>query len=144
MDLILTLLADQDKEIRALALEQVRTEAKGEAATKKFAAQLPKLPVEAQVGLLSALAERGDKAARPAVLEILSAGREETTRVAAIEALGLLGETADLKVLVQALDSGSKAEQEAARKASFACQATPSWGAWPTPSKAARPTPAWR
>ncbi len=53
VDLILTLLADQDKEIRALALEQVRTEAKGEVATKKFAAKLASLPPAIQMELLA-------------------------------------------------------------------------------------------
>jgi HEAT repeat protein len=116
VDLILTLLADNDKEIRSLALEQVRTEAKGEAATKKFAAQLKSLPPESQIGLLSALADRGDKAAKPAVLETLKSNTSIEAKVAAIEALGHLGDAADLALLMQLLDGGSKAEQEAARK----------------------------
>jgi HEAT repeat protein len=115
IDLVVGLLREQDKDLRALGLEQVRTETKGAAATQRFAAELPKLPTDAQAGLLRALAERGDAAARPAVLDMLKTSREEPVRVAAISAIGALGEEADLKQLVQLLTDASKAEQTAAR-----------------------------
>ena len=115
IQLVINLLAEQDKDLRALGLEQVRTEAKGAAATRRFAAQLPKLPPDAQVGLLRALADRGDKAARPAVLEALRSSREAPVRLAAMNALGWLGERDDLRTLIELLAEGSKAEQEAAR-----------------------------
>jgi HEAT repeat protein len=115
VQLVVNLLNDKDKDVRALGLEQVRTEAKGQAATRQFAAQLSKLPPEAQVGLLSALANRGDTAARTAVRSVLAASRDEPVRVAAIAALGCLGEPADLRTLVQVLTAGSQAEQAAAR-----------------------------
>jgi HEAT repeat protein len=113
--LVVNLLREQDKDLRALGLEQVRTEAKGAAATKRFAAELPKLPPDAQTGLLRALADRGDTAARPAVLDMLKSSREEPVRIAAISAAGALGEPADLKLLVQFLAEGAKAQQTAAR-----------------------------
>ncbi len=50
--MVISLLGEKDKDLRALGLEQVRTEAKGEAATKQFAALLPTLPPESQVGLI--------------------------------------------------------------------------------------------
>lgn len=115
VDLVVGLIRERDKDLRALGLEQVRTEAKGAAATKRFAAELPKLPADAQAGLLRALADRGDVAARPAVLDMLKTSREEPVRVAAISAIGALGDEADLKQLVQLLADGSKAEQSAAR-----------------------------
>ena len=115
VDLVVGLLADEDKDVRALALEQIRGEAKGAAATRQFAAQLPKLSVDAQVGLLSALADRADSAARPAVLALLAKSRDEAVRVAAVAALGSLGDQSDLKLLVQTLAKASKAEQAAAR-----------------------------
>lgn len=115
VQLIVNLLSDKDKDVRALGFEQVRTEAKGPTATKQFAAQLAKLPPEAQVGLLSALADRGDPAARPAVLDMLAASREESVRVATIAALGALGEVADLRSLLLRLEQGTPAEQAAAR-----------------------------
>ncbi len=117
IQLVVNLLGESDKDVRALALEQVRSEAPGEAATKKFAALLPGLAADAQVGLLSALADRGDTAAQPAVLDLLASSSAEPVRVAAIKALGLLGEPTDWRLLVQLLeqDSASPAEQAAAR-----------------------------
>ena len=99
----------------ALGLEQVRSEALGEAATRQFAAQLPKLPPDAQLGLLSALVRLRRRAARPAVLELLATSRDESVKVAAIEALGFLGEPADLRLLVQSLADGSQKERSAVR-----------------------------
>ena len=114
IQLVIDFLGDKDNDVRALGLEQVRSEAKGQAATERFAAQLPKLPADAQVGLLSALADRGDAAARPAVLDVLDDSRDESVRVAAIGALGFLGEPADTRRLIEMLTSESKAEKAAA------------------------------
>ncbi len=117
VDLVVGLLHDSDKDIRALAFEQVRSEAPGAAATKVFAAQLAKLPTDAQVGLLSALADRGDAAARPAVFELLSASHEASVKSEAIAAIGALGEPADARLLVEKLSSAPDAESTAARAA---------------------------
>jgi HEAT repeat protein len=108
-----TLLSDKDKDIRAEGLQQVRESAKGTAATQRFAAMLPKFPAEAQIGLLDALADRGDKAARPAVLELLSAS-DSAVRIAALRALGSLGEPADAPRLLEALRSHSADERATA------------------------------
>lgn len=113
--LILELLGDKDKDVRALALEQVRTEAKGEAATRKFAEHLPKLAPEAQVGLLGALAARGDRSAAPAVRELLAKSTQEPVQVAAIETLGTLGSGEDASRLLELLASENKAQAAAAR-----------------------------
>jgi len=113
--MVITLLNDADKEVRALGFEQVRTAAKGTAATEQFAALLHTLPPEAQVGMLSALADRGDPAARPAVIKVLAQSRHEPVRLAAIAALGFLGEPADSRLLIQLLQEGSAPEQTAAR-----------------------------
>jgi HEAT repeat protein len=123
VDLVVGLLGDADKDVRALGLEQVRTQVKGAAATRKFAAQLPKLPADAQVGLLSALATRGDRAARPAVVELLFATDDESVRVAAIAAIGVLGDSGDARLLIGKLHGDNKAEQAAARKALVRLQA---------------------
>ena len=114
--LIVELLRDSDKDIRALAFEQVRTEAPGETATKKFAALLPDLPTGTQVGLLSALADRGDKVAASAVRDLLANSKDEQVRVASIKSLGGLGEAADLPSLVKFVSTGTPAEQAAARR----------------------------
>ncbi len=113
--LIVELLGDKDKDVRSLAFEQVRTQAKGEAATRKFAELLPTLQPETQVGLLSALATRGDRGAAPAVRTLLTGSQDESVRLAAITALGFLGDAGDMGVLVKHLSSGKDAEQKAAR-----------------------------
>jgi HEAT repeat protein len=116
VELVVNLLNDKDKDVRALGLEQIRTGAKGRDATLKFVAQLPKLPVDAQVALLGALADRGDTAARHAVVDLLNTSQDEPVRAAAIEALGSLGESTDFKLLLARGSSDSKAESAAARK----------------------------
>ncbi len=111
--LVVELLGDKDKDMRALGLQQVREEAKGTAATKQFAAALPKLAPDVQAALLSALGDRGDKAARPAVLEMVKSS-DAQVRAAAIAALGPLGETADVPLLVDKLSGDAAPQQKAA------------------------------
>jgi HEAT repeat protein len=118
VQMIISLVSDKDKDMRTVGLQQVREEAKGPAATKKFAALLPKLSPDAQAGLLDALADRGDASARPAALEMLNS-REEQVRAAAIRALGPLGESADVPLLTQSL-AAADASQKAAARASLA------------------------
>ena len=102
MQTVSNLVSDKDKDVRAVGLEQVRDEVKGPEATRRFAALLPKLAPEAQVGLLGALAERGDAAARPAVLDLLEHSQAEV-RGAAIRALGALGDKGDVPRLIKLL-----------------------------------------
>ena len=115
IQLVLDLLGESDQELRSLAYEQIRNEAPGIKATQRFAAQLNQLPAEGQVGLVRALADRGDRAARPAVLELL-ASKDASVREAAIRALGSLGEVADIERLVALLSSPSEGEVAAARR----------------------------
>jgi HEAT repeat protein len=96
---VIDLLGDQDKDVRAVGLEQVRDQVKGAEATRRFTALLPRLSPEAQAGLLAALAERGDAAARAGVLDRIADGRPEV-RSAAIRALGALGGKDDVAQLV--------------------------------------------
>jgi HEAT repeat protein len=113
--LAIGLFREPDKDLRALGFDQVRTDAKGEAATRAFAAELPKLIPEAQVGLLSALADRGDAAAKPEVLKLFAAKGEEPVKVAAVAALGKLGNADDVALLVAQLSKDSKNLTTAAR-----------------------------
>ena len=112
LETIANLLADKDKDMRALGLQQVRDAAKGPAATRRFAALLAKLEPEAQAGLLDALADRGDPTARGSVLEMLASPAEEV-RVAALRAVGSLGTAADVPRLVEALAKPPGAEATA-------------------------------
>ena len=112
VDTVSGLLSDKDKEVRALGLEQVRDEVKGAEATRRFAALLPRLSPEARAALLGALGERGDAAARPAVLDQIECAEPEV-RSAAIRALGDLGDQGDVPVLTR-LVAGKKTEKDAA------------------------------
>ncbi|MFM7115608.1 MAG: hypothetical protein ACKO0N_03155, partial [Planctomycetota bacterium] len=88
LKLVVELLNDSDKDMRAVGLEQVRTELKGEAATKQLLALLPKLNAGAQASLVAALGDRGDATAKPELLKMIkdeSAG--EGIRAAAIQAV---------------------------------------------------------
>jgi HEAT repeat protein len=115
VEMIVNLVSDKDRDTRSLGLQQVRDEAKGAAATKQFAALLPKLPPESQAGLLDALGGRGDRAARPAVLPLVKS-EDDAVRVAAIRALGPLGEAADVPLLARQLTAAGP-EKTAAREA---------------------------
>ena len=61
VQMVVDLLADEDKDVRALGFDQVRISAPGEQATLEFAAQLRKQSPEGQIGLLSALADRATR-----------------------------------------------------------------------------------
>lgn len=116
VDLVVGLFHAQDEKVRALAFEQVRFYVQGVEATKRFAAKLPKLSPEAQVGLLRALADRGDMAAHGEVLQLARSQATGPVEVAAIAALSKLGSTLDVSLLVKKLSSDSNAIQAAARR----------------------------
>ena len=113
---VVKLLSNSDHEFRAAGLEVIRTSAKGSENTKTFAAQLPKLEPEAQTALISALGDRGDVAAKPAVLEQLT-NQQESVRVAALIALGEIGSVAEFPSLINALQKGTNLEQKASASA---------------------------
>jgi HEAT repeat protein len=112
---IVALLGHPDREFRAAALDSIRTAAQGTAQTEAFAAQLPKLDAPGQAALIIALGDRGDIAARPAVLERLNSSQDESVRSAALLALSEFGDLDDLPALIRALTSNTSAEQQAAR-----------------------------
>lgn len=107
------LLEDSDRDMRALGFQQIREEIPGRKATERFAAMLPALPPEVQAGLLEALGDRGDPAARPAVRNML-ASKDEAVRAAALKALGSLGTQDDVAVLAEKATSGTPREKQAA------------------------------
>jgi len=115
LKMIIELVSDSDPDMRTLGLQQVRDDVPGEAVTAKFAALLPDLPVAGQVGLLDALGDRKDPAARPAVLKMLDSS-EEPVRAAALRALGPLGGVSDVALLTGKAVSGAESEKDAARQ----------------------------
>lgn len=114
--LVVDLLGRDDVEFRAIALERVRHGLKGEAATTSLAALLSKLAPPRQIELLAALAERGDKAALPAVTAALLASTEPSVRVAAVTALGTLGGGTEVAILKRSL-AADDPEKTAAKRA---------------------------
>ena len=97
--MVIGFMSDADKDIRALAFEQIRSATPGVEATRRFASELPKLPSEAQVGLLNALADRGDVVAKSTVNDLLTCDDVDVAQ-AAIGALGKLGDQNDTDTLV--------------------------------------------
>jgi HEAT repeat protein len=86
----------------------------GPEATSTLVGVLESLPSEHQVLMLRALGIRGDATAAPAVAK--AAGSEDQdVRIAALEALGSVGEPASLAVLIRAAATGGR-EQEVARR----------------------------
>ncbi len=116
VQMVVELVSDADRDMRALGLQQIREEVPGEAATKTFAELLPKLSSEGQADLLGALGDRGDAAARDAVLDMLDS-KEEPVRAAAILAVGSLGGSGDVALLAEKAAGGGEAEKAAARGA---------------------------
>jgi HEAT repeat protein len=115
--MVLELIKDPDKEVRALGFEQVRTAAPGAEATRQFVAALPTLSPEAQVELIRALADRKDATALAAMHETLAKSRNEAVRLAAIGAVGALGDSDDVPRLVELMSLLPQVEQVTASSA---------------------------
>ncbi len=115
IQMIVELVQDADRDMRALGFQQVREEVPGEAATRKFAELLPKLPPDGQAGLLEALGDRQDAAARPAVKDMLKS-ETEVVRAAALRALGGLATASEVPLLAEKAAAGSNIERGAARQ----------------------------
>ncbi len=100
--------------MRSVGLEQVRTEAKGSEATKQFASQLTKLMPAGQIGLLSALASRGDAIVKPEVLALLKTSTDDSVRAAAIEVLVMRRALDSMpQITAMAIDPDSKVRHAA-------------------------------
>ena len=114
--MVVDLVSRDDADFRAIGFDRISHAAKGEAATRAFADLLAKQKPERQVELLRALAERGDKAALPAITALLGQARDPAVRAAALTALGALGGGSEVGVIQQSLAAGDP-ERAAARRA---------------------------
>ncbi len=117
LEMVVELIQDPDKDMRALGLQQVREALPGAAVTKRLTELLPKLAPEPRTELLEALGERRDTAARPALLHWANSGKEPQVRAAALDALGHIGTADDVPLLAEKAAKGTGAEREAARSA---------------------------
>ena len=111
--MIINVLRGSDEAMQAVAIGLVR-EIPGAKIIKAVAAEMPNLAATAQVQLLWALAERGDPAALPAVINAARSS-EADVRIAALKALGQLGDASSVTLLAQAAASATGAERQAAR-----------------------------
>ena len=109
-------IAGADAELRAVAIANVST-LKGDRVVERIAAELPKLPPDAQVLLVAALARRDDPAVAGAILRIGKSSKGEV-RAAAAKALGAVGDASCTAWLAQVVTSdASRQEQDAAAQA---------------------------
>ncbi len=111
---LLALLDDKDSPLAAPALSLIAA-MPGAKATAAMTARLDTISPPGRARLLGALAQRGDRAAAPAVATWL-ASDEATVQVAAIEAIGLLGDAAHLAALAKIAASGADPARAAARE----------------------------
>ena len=97
--MLLDLLRSGDQDMETAAISMVR-DMPGAELTKALAAELPKLSATSQVQLLSALGDRGDVAARPAVVTALKS-EDQSVRIAAVRAMGQLGDETAVVLLAR-------------------------------------------
>ncbi|MFN3648177.1 MAG: HEAT repeat domain-containing protein [Armatimonadota bacterium] len=115
--LLLEQLHAGDPEGRAAMLLLIR-ELPGPEVTTAIASRLGRLPAEAQALAITALADRGDPAAAPAVRDTLRLGNP-AVRLTAAQALGRLGDETDVPMLL-AEAGGTDPELAAAARGSLA------------------------
>jgi hypothetical protein len=111
---ILKVLRGTDESLRPAAIAGVRSLA-GKGVSAKFAAELSTLSAPEQVWLIDSLAARGDAPARTALGRAVGAS-EPGVSLAAIRALGRIGDASAVRVLARGL-GGSLEERQATESA---------------------------
>ncbi|MFH1371491.1 MAG: HEAT repeat domain-containing protein, partial [Planctomycetota bacterium] len=106
-------LKSNDKPIQTAAIETLKDVAKTDV-VKSAAVELPNLGSLQQEQLLAALADCGDRVALPAVLTAVKS-TDNSVRVAALNAIGALGDVSTVDLLVQTAAAKRGAEQKAAQ-----------------------------
>jgi HEAT repeat protein len=114
VSLLVSGLSDNHPKISQMAATLVR-QIPGNKVTAALTDTLIKLPPSVQVQLIYALADRGDKTALPSITNKLKSDRAEV-RIAALEALGNLGDASSIDVLVRAAVLATNVEEEVALK----------------------------
>ncbi len=102
-----------DRQLHIAAAHVVRGTA-SQSTLRALAVALPGLPADAQALLIRALAERGGSGTLRDVANACNS-EDGAVRVAALEALGALGNTDSVPILLRAAVQGTEAEQAAAR-----------------------------
>jgi len=117
IDIVIDALKGEDESMQDMAISLVR-DMPGPEVTKVLVRELPNLSVRGQMQLLSALADRGDRTALPAVIAAAKA-KDESVRVAALKAIGDLGDTSSVSLLSETAAATRGAEQKAARESLY-------------------------
>jgi HEAT repeat protein len=115
--IVLDILKSGDQEMQAVAIAMVK-EMPGTEVTKALAKELPNLSAASQVQLLSALGDRRDAAALPAVVTAVKS-KDQSVRIAALKAVGQLGDASSVGLLAQTAAATKGAEQKAARESLY-------------------------
>ncbi|MDH7503688.1 MAG: HEAT repeat domain-containing protein [Verrucomicrobiota bacterium] len=114
LDLLRESLQSEDYIVFAAAV-RTAIELKESSVTTALTDALPKLPADNQVVVLNALAQRGDPAALPAIVEIAKSGTQ-APKLAAVRALGQIGQPRTVPVLVDLMGSSDREVSQAARE----------------------------
>ncbi len=104
--------SDAERQVAAIRLLNT---IQGAEVTKTLAGEFPKVAPVAQVHLLTAIAGRGDAAARQTVLAGVKSS-DPAVRAAALGALGQAGDESSVKLLAETAAASEGAEQSAARR----------------------------
>jgi len=115
--MVITALKGDDPAMQTAAIALVR-EIPGPEVTRALAEELPNLPAAAQVQLLAALSDRGDRIALPAVIQATKA-ENPSIRVAALKAMGQLGDASCVLMLAQTAATSKADEQKSARESLY-------------------------
>jgi len=110
---VLDILKSGDQEMQAVAITMVK-EMPGTEVTEALAEELPKLSSASQVQLLSVLGDRGDVAALPAITAAVKV-ENQAVRIAALRALGQLGDDSSVGLLAGVAAEQKGEEQKTAR-----------------------------
>jgi len=119
---VLDILKSGDQQMQAVAISMVK-EMPGTEVTKALAEELPKLSPPSQVQLLSVLGDRGDVAAMPAITAAVKA-ENQAVRIAALRALGQLGDDSSVGLLAGTAAERKGDEQKAARDSLYRLRGT--------------------
>jgi HEAT repeat protein len=113
--LVLAVLNGKDEALKAAAIASIPA-MRGEKIGSLFAERIAQLPPAQQELLIAALADRGDRAALPAIARAAEHA-DPRVRIAAIKALGALGDASCVPLLVKACQGD--VEQSSAAEASL-------------------------
>lgn len=115
--IVINALKGNDESMQSMAISLIR-DMPGAEVTRVLARELPNLSARGQVQLLSALADRGDRSALPAVIGATTS-EDQSVQIAALRALGQLGNASNVDLLAEKAAVARGEEQKAARESLY-------------------------